>query len=75
MIERFKGVRLDEEGESEKVSHDMFHPAQGGRKAIRVFTARAVSSTRDIYHMTANCSTTTFTAAQKVSDSEVTLVL
>lgn len=36
VTERVKWVRLDEEGEREKVSHDVFHPAQDGRKAIRV---------------------------------------
>ncbi len=36
VMERVKGLRLDEEGESKKVSHDTFHPALDGRKAIRV---------------------------------------
>lgn len=35
-MERVKGARLDKEAERGKVSHDMFHPAQDGRKAIRV---------------------------------------
>lgn len=33
---RGERVKLNKEGEREIASHDMFHPAKGGIKAIRV---------------------------------------